>query len=63
MYLIENPFHNKFCPNEGYITHGVHAGFDDTIATIGEEDPPYHASAARDGTLERQTRAVLQITL
>ena len=49
-----------FCPNEGYITHGVQAGFDDTIGTIGEEDPPHHA---REGTLERQTRAVLQLSL
>jgi hypothetical protein len=57
---ITNADLNNFCPNEGYITHGVQAGFDGTIATLGEEDPPNHA---RDGMLERQTRAVLQIIL
>lgn len=37
--------------------HGVQAGCDDTIATIGEEDPPHTRET------ERQTRAVLQIAL
>jgi hypothetical protein len=44
-------------PQQSYIMHGVQAGCDDTIAAIGEGDPPHTRET------ERQTSAVLQIML